>query len=93
MTARKKATDYFTGKWFHSMDPSNPDNLGWQGQIVKSMPDCQSYMVQLFSWIDGEPTIVKRVAVGDMDGWRIYDTNKEMLSYSEYFHKHIVRQR
>lgn len=87
MTTKVKTDpDYFTGKWFHSADGSDKTKgLGWQGQIIKALPDGSGYMVQLYEWLGGGPTIVKRVALADLDGWRLYDTDAEMRNYAQRY--------
>lgn len=85
--------DPFLGKWFHSMGYDKydrPNDLGWQGQIVAVLPDGSGYMVRTYSWLDGSEARIRKVEMGAMDGWQIYESDAEMRDYSQYFHKHIA---
>jgi hypothetical protein len=47
---------------------------GWQGRVLA--PCDQGYLVQLYSWLDGEPNGTKVVDASQVDGWRFYDCHK-----------------
>ncbi len=68
-----------TGLWFHSR---HDDDIVWQGQIVRDLGNGK-YLVQLFEWIMGEPSVQKIVLASDMTAWDFYGTNDEMNEASE----------
>jgi hypothetical protein len=66
------------GKWFHSFREEEATQVVvWQGQVLKRV-DTNSYRVQLYGWILGDPTDVVTVHATQMMGWRFYDTDDEM---------------
>jgi hypothetical protein len=62
------------GKWFHACQGLE---IIWQGQVL-SQVGSQWVLVQLFSWLDGCPTIQKVFPYHGMAEWNFYDTNDEM---------------
>jgi hypothetical protein len=69
------------GRYFHSFGTTigTPPRsyVKWQWIIVaKIEPD--GYLVELWSWIDGEPTHEQLVAVGEMVNWRFYASAEAM---------------
>lgn len=76
------------GKWFHSFYDWQSEvegELNWQGHILSKEEDM--YLIQLFSWIDGEPTDQKLISVKEMKDWKFYDSNKDMLLAGEKLDK------
>lgn len=73
----KKGT--LAGLWFHSR---HDGDLGWQGQVVRDLENGQ-YVVQLFEWGMGNPTVLKIVARADMTAWDFYGTNGDMKEAAE----------
>lgn len=67
------------GRWFLQFKESE---LGWQGQIL-SMPSSEVYLVQLYSWLDGEPSQQRFVKFADMLEWQFYATDDEMRDAAE----------
>jgi hypothetical protein len=67
------------GLWFHSR---HDGSFGWQGQVKRDLGNGQ-YTVQLFSWLDGEPTIQKVVAFDTMKGWDFYDADADMRAVAD----------
>lgn len=63
------------GKWFHSFDNGYTK---WQGQVIASVHNDEYYLVQLYDFIMGEPSIQKLVSLQDMLLWQFYDTNEQM---------------
>lgn len=62
------------GLFFHSTVPGHEPGsrkVEWQGQVVSS-PEPGFYLVQLFSWADGEPTNMTLVTTTQMVGWKFY---------------------
>lgn len=68
------------GKWFLQFKGKD---LGWQGEIL-AMPRAETYLVQLFSWLDGGPTDQVFVKLEDMTEWKFYDTIGDMKFAAEY---------
>ena len=72
---QKIQKDELTGKWFHSF--SKPSVVEWQGQILLRVNE-DNYLVQLYEWVGGTPTIQKLVSLDEMKQWQFYDTTEEM---------------
>ena len=71
-------------KWFHSL---KGEGMEWQGQVIGKINEVY-YLVQLYSWADGRPTIQRLIKVWDMERWQFYSTDREMKDWSEN-HKHL----
>jgi len=75
-------------KWFHTYKDTN--EIVYQGHVLDYLPP-KLVLVQLFSWLDGEPTCQKLLEV--TDEWSFYDTMKRMHDawnqHLEYYH-HIT---
>jgi len=75
-------------KWFHTYKENG--DITYQGHVLDYLPP-RLVLVQLFSWIDGEPTCQKLLEV--TDEWSFYDTMKSMHNawnhHLEYYH-HIT---
>ena len=63
------------GLYFHTQDKEG--KIEWQGVVTKCLSDTQ-YVVQLFSWWDGMPTIQKIVSFENMEKWDFYASDKTM---------------
>lgn len=74
------ATQGFLGRWFHSVDDEGA--IIWQGKLLAEV-EPGLYQVQLYSWLDGEPTVQKRIALADMRGWKFYRTNAAMRAVGD----------
>jgi hypothetical protein len=73
-----KKTGGLIGLFFHTYSNGK---IYWQGHIEQKL-DSGSYLVQLFSWLTGEPTDKKIVNDSEMKDWSFYDSNEAMrLSY------------
>lgn len=76
-------TDPLVGKWFHTFSPESEkrktqaDRLCWQGHIL-ALVRPEVYLVQLFSWIDGDPTEQFLIPFADMKDWWFYDSSEKM---------------
>jgi hypothetical protein len=79
-TAASKANSgTMVGLWFNSMKDGKRE---WQGQVEKELPSTQ-YLVQLYEWGFGEPSIKKIVSLDAMKDWIFYGSNVDMrLAYS-----------
>jgi len=71
-------TNILDGRFFHSVDEETM-TVEWQGYVIGS-PEPGWYLVQLFSWIDGEETNQHIVRFEDMKRWFFY-TNLADLKY------------
>lgn len=69
------------GHWFHSRDAAG--QVEWQGVII-SQPKRGWFLVQLFEWFVGEPSVRKLVPFEQMANWFFYETNEEMLFSAEH---------
>jgi hypothetical protein len=57
------------GKYFHSATETN--KIEWQGTVIGE-PHPGWYLVQLFEWTSGEPTVQRLVPIEKMIGWLFY---------------------
>ena len=73
MKIKEKSNSPLVGKWFHVFDKNE---LTWQGQIIAEVNGF--YLVQLYDWIMGEPTIQKLADLKNMVYWNFYDTVEDM---------------
>lgn len=73
------------GNWFHSFDAEG--ELKWQGQIVAR--EGEMLLVQLYDWMDGEPSRRVLVSPKDIADWHLYRTNREM--HIAYYRKEYNR--
>lgn len=76
--AEKKGA--IVGKHFHSFHDYGIVN--WQGRIL-SEPTPSTFLVQLYSWIDGNETEQKLISFAEMENWRFYSSDKEMVKAYE----------
>ncbi len=66
------------GKYFHSyVDDSGSVTRHWQGLVLREQ-DSQ-LLVQLFSWLGGDPTYTRLVPTSQVieEQWRFYDSVEE----------------
>lgn len=64
--------DSLVGSFFHSTVEH-----GWQGLVVAE-PRPGIYLVELFSWVMGDPTHQQLIPIEEMTGWRFYDDTEWM---------------
>lgn len=64
----------FVGKWFHSIENGE---IKWQGQILSEVTEGK-FLIQLYSWIMGEPTDQIVVSVEEIVKWHFYATDEDM---------------
>ncbi len=67
------------GLWFHS---NHDGHLGWQGKIEKYL-GAGTYLVQLFDWFMGTPSIQKIIPDSAMSEWHFFATSEDMKTYAE----------
>jgi len=70
-----------SGKFFHSIGQDG--FLCWQGQVLGEV-QAGFFLVQLFSWLDGDETNCEIVPFEDMLGWLFYQTSEEMVYSYDY---------
>lgn len=79
------------GRFFHSIklcDICQRERIHWQGYILGELPN-NWYLVQLFSWVVGEPTTQHLVQFQDMSLWWFYDNSEDMnFQYEERYTQH-----
>ena len=62
------------GLWFHSRKAGVID---WQGRVLRRL-DTGSYVVQLFEWALGRPSVQQVVSFDQMQDWDFYPTDFAM---------------
>jgi hypothetical protein len=62
-------TEMLVGKYFHSANGN--DKVEWQGVVIGE-PHPGWYLVQLFDWTSGEPSVQRLVPVEKMVAWLFY---------------------
>jgi len=63
------------GKYFHSTNET--DKIEWQGLVIGE-PQPGWYLVQLFEWNSGEPTMQRIAPIDKMIGWLFYPDAEAM---------------
>lgn len=72
------------GKYFHSLiQKDKAIRIQWQGLVLGS-PEQGWYLVQLFSWLTGEPTAQCLVPFEQMRDWLFYSDTDAMSHSYEY---------
>ena len=69
------------GKYFHGANENN--KVEWQGVVIGE-PNPGWYLVQLFDWATGEPSVQRLVPIGKMNAWLFYPDRDAMTSSSTY---------
>jgi len=76
---KKDIENKLIGNQFYSLNEGG--KIHWQGKIIDE-PKTGFYLVQLFSWLDGSPTIRKIIKFEDMTNWLFYpDFESAELDY------------
>jgi hypothetical protein len=79
----KEAVGTLTGKFFHSVGLDRK-TIEWQGTFL-GLASPGLYRVQLFEWIDGQPSEQRLVPATDMRYWLVYESAEAMNKhYQEY---------
>ena len=81
-TEKQEKENVLIGQFFHTLNPQTGD-IECQGVVVGT-PEPEWYYVQLFSWIDGEPTQRILVPFKDMTDWLFYKNRDCMIFSWEY---------
>jgi hypothetical protein len=69
------------GKFFHSANENN--KVEWQGVVIGE-PHSGWYLVELFDWASGEPSVQRLVPVEKMIGWLFYRDRTSMRFSHKY---------
>jgi|SRR5580704_17324184 hypothetical protein len=83
----KEAVGTLTGKFFHSVGLDRK-TIEWQGTFL-GLASPGLYRVQLFEWIDGQPSEQRLVPATDMRYWLIYESAEAMNNYYQEFSKRL----
>ena len=67
--------EQLVGKYFHSTNET--DKIEWQGLVIGE-PQPGWYLVQLFEWNSGEPTVQRIAPIDKMIGWLFYPDAEAM---------------
>ena len=62
-------SEKLVGKYFHSTNET--DKIEWQGLVIGELQPGW-YLVQLFEWTSGEPSVQRLVPIEKMIGWLFY---------------------
>jgi len=77
------------GRWFHTWEK---DELAWQGTVeAEILPGW--YLVQLFEWFHGEPSVQRVVRIEEMTGWHLYPSREDMLAAYEVYDRRRATRR
>lgn len=72
--------DILAGRYFHTFtgdtDPANR-RIEYQGTIIGRV-EPGIYLVELFTWIDGQGSFSRVVTIDEMRDWWIYDNDDHM---------------
>lgn len=91
-TKRDPLRDPLVGRFFHSFHPKAkyPDAptpiVNWQGYVRGRVDDCtddHTYLIELFSWFDGEPNGQQLQPLAGMVDWKFYSTARDMNEWYE----------
>ena len=78
--------DPLVGRFFHSFAPESkyPDAptpiVKWQGHVLGRVDD-HTYLIELFSWDDGEPNGQQLQPIAGMADWKFYSTARDMKEW------------
>jgi hypothetical protein len=74
------------GKYFHSASETN--KFEWQGMVIGE-PHPGWYLVQLFEWASGEPSVQRLVPIEKMIGWLFYP-DADAMTFSSKRSQHQI---
>jgi hypothetical protein len=77
---KKSKSDCLVGRFFHAIEGGK---ISWQGVVIGRISD-GCYLVQLFEWPMGEPSVQRIVAVSEMSRWLFYSDAEEMRHSYEH---------
>lgn len=67
----------FIGRYFHSINKED-NQVKWQGVVI-GKPEPGLYLVALFSWDTGLPSVLRLVRIEDMGDWLFYSCSEDMV--------------
>jgi hypothetical protein len=81
----KKAVKGLDNLWFLSFvgESYSRDNLHWQGQVICGVGE-GLFLIQLYEWLMGEPSVMRIVSMEEMRGWFFFESDEWMREYTEY---------
>jgi hypothetical protein len=77
------------GKYFHSANESN--KIEWQGVVIGE-PHPGWYLVQLFEWASGEPSVQRLVPIEKMASWLFYP-DADAMTFGSKGSQHQITSR
>ena len=93
---RRARRDPLVGRFFHSFHPQTkyPDAptpiVNWQGYVLGRV-DEHTYLIELISWMNGEPNGQQLQSVAGMGDWKFYSTAHDMNEWYEGTYSPIVK--
>jgi hypothetical protein len=77
---KKPKSDCLVGRFFHSIEGGK---VRWKGMVIGRVSE-QNYLVQLFEWAMGEPSVQRIVSISEMSPWLFYSDADEMTHSYEH---------
>lgn len=77
---KKPKSDCLIGRFFHSIEGGK---ISGQGTVIGRISD-ERYLVQLFEWAMGEPSVQRIVSASEMSPWLFYSDAEEMRHSYEH---------
>jgi hypothetical protein len=74
-------TEKLVGKYFHGANENN--KVEWQGVVIGE-PNPGWYLVHLFDWATGTPSVQRLVPIEKMAAWLFHPDRDAMTSSSTY---------
>ena len=76
-----KSQNHLTGHYFHSVNQQGV--IEWQGQVV-GHPEPEWYLIQLYEWLCGEPSVQRLMRIDEMQCWLFYESAEDMIYSYEH---------
>lgn len=76
-TETASKAEKLVGKYFHGANENN--KVEWQGVVIGE-PNPGWYLVQLFDWATGSPSVQRLVPIEKMNAWSFYPDRDAMTS-------------
>jgi hypothetical protein len=77
VTETASKAEKLVGKYFHGANENN--KVEWQGVVIGE-PNPGWYLVQLFDWATGSPSVQRLVPIEKMNAWSFYPDRDAMTS-------------
>src|ERR1041384_1672747 len=81
-------TEKLVGKYFHSANETN--KIEWQGVVIGE-PHPGWYLVQLFEWASGDPSVQRLVSIEKMTGLSFYP-DADAMTFSSKRSQYQIRE-